>query len=58
VNGVKVEFIDELVDWATAQVTALAKVEFVKGFSDGNFGGGSPVIKQDFAVVLLRSMEG
>lgn len=50
------EFSDNLVDWAKLQVLELAKSEFVKGFSDGSFGGQSPVIKQDFAVVLLRAM--
>jgi hypothetical protein len=50
------EFTDSLVSWAKVQVLDLANAEFVKGFADDSFGGQSPVIKQDFAVVLLRSM--
>jgi hypothetical protein len=47
-------FTDELVDWAKKQVLEMTKAEFIKGFADGSFGGANPVIKQDFAVVLLR----
>ncbi len=51
-----ITFKDEQVDWAKEAVLKLATAGIIKGFADGTFGGEQGILKQDLAIMLLRSL--
>ena len=56
-GSTEVTFADEIINWAAEAVEKLVAEEIVKGFADGTFGGEKSIIKQDLAVILLRTLE-